>query len=146
MIKGVKIISQKEKGLSQIARDLIEEVKELGAPYVIALYGDLGSGKTTLTQYMAKELGINHPVVSPTFIIEKIYKIKETPFSHLVHIDAYRLEGEKELSSIGWDEILKNKENLIVVEWADRIEKALPENTLRVELSFVDHDEREIAW
>jgi tRNA threonylcarbamoyladenosine biosynthesis protein TsaE len=145
-MKGVKIVSHKEKGLSEIAEDIITEARALPAPPVIALYGDLGAGKTTLTKYIAKALGVTHSVTSPTFIIERIYKVEKKPFSHLVHIDAYRLENEKELSPIGWDEILKGKENIIVVEWADRIEKALPENVIRVRLTFIDDERRELSW
>src|ERR1700733_3565857 len=71
-----------------------------GKACVVGLYGDLGSGKTTFTQAVAKILGITEVVNSPTFVIEKIYKLEHERFEHLIHIDAYRLEKSSELEKL----------------------------------------------
>ena len=78
------------------------------------------------------------------FVIDKIYKLEGQKYSHLVHIDAYRLEGPQELPAIGWHDLLKDSKNLVVVEWADRIEVALPKNARRLSFRSVDETTREI--
>ena len=107
---------------------------------VIGLYGDLGSGKTTFMQFFGEALGVKEKILSPTFVIEKIYKIVHPNFDHLIHIDAYRLEGAKEMLNLGWIEILKNPRNIICVEWADRIVGLLPKDHVRIQ--FFHHDEK----
>lgn len=143
-----QVISKSKKGLSQIAEDILQEAeKTISGAAILALYGNLGSGKTTFTQELAKVLGITERVISPTFILEKIYKLSgHSRFLHLIHIDAYRLESVDELKTLGWDELIKEKENLIVIEWADKIEEALPENTTRMYFKFIDEEKREIQW
>src|SRR5579863_8039915 len=69
---------------------------------VVGLYGDLGAGKTTFVQAVAKELGISKAVSSPTFVIMKIYELSEKKWKYLIHIDAYRLEKSLELLHVGW--------------------------------------------
>ena len=126
----------------EVAREL--KPRENSAT-VLALSGELGSGKTAFTQALAKELGVSDAVVSPTFVIEKIYKLPfGKRFRHLIHIDTYRLESEEELRSIGWDEIYSEPENLIVVEWPERVSGLIPEDALRIEFKFIDDETREI--
>jgi len=100
---------------------------------VIGLYGDLGAGKTTFTQELAKKLGVREHVTSPTFVIEKSYLLtsdisKKTtiPFKKMVHIDAYRLNSPHELEVLGWQELIKCHDNLIVVEWPERVANIMP--------------------
>jgi len=97
---------------------------------VVGLYGNLGAGKTTFTQAVAKQLGIKEKIQSPTFVIERIYEIpkKNFAFKRLIHIDAYRLQNPKELQALGFQKILKDKNNLIFIEWADKVFKILPKN------------------
>ena len=97
-------------------------------PDVITLEGDLGAGKTTFTQALAKELGVTRTVSSPTFTIVKQYEGKY-PFNHL---DVYRLAGSDE--DLGWDELFYG-DAISVVEWAHLIEDDLPTN--RLEIQFV---------
>lgn len=109
---------------------------------VLALYGDLGAGKTALTKELAKLLGIKEVVNSPTFILEKIYRTEHSAFKHLIHIDAYRLEEPKELEHLGWKELVADKNNLIVVEWSEQVESLIPEYALRIRAEFVDESTR----
>ncbi|MEK7179222.1 MAG: tRNA (adenosine(37)-N6)-threonylcarbamoyltransferase complex ATPase subunit type 1 TsaE [Patescibacteria group bacterium] len=111
---------------------------------VTALFGDMGSGKTSFTQAVAKTLGIKSTVISPTFIIERVYKIEKPPFSHFIHIDCYRLSDNAELKALGWGDMVRNKSNIIFIEWAERVENILPEDATRVHLEFVDEHTRKI--
>lgn len=111
---------------------------------VVGLYGDLGAGKTAFAQFFGELLGIREKIASPTFVLEKIYKIENTrgnfPFSHLIHIDAYRLESEKEMENLGWKEIVENPRNIILVEWPERIAGLMPENHIRIYFEHVGVD------
>lgn len=116
---------------------------------VVALSGDLGAGKTTFTQAVAKHLGVEETVVSPTFVIQKSYPLEGHPptggFRRLIHIDAYRLKEERELSVLGWEELLTDPGNLILVEWPERVPGLLPRETHRVSLQYIDDNTREIT-
>ena len=112
----------------------------------IGLYGDLGSGKTTFMQFFGEALGVKEKILSPTFVIEKIYKIAHPNFDHLIHIDAYRLENADEMRNLGWANIIKNPRNLIAVEWADRIAELLPNNHICVNFSHHNEESRIITF
>jgi tRNA threonylcarbamoyladenosine biosynthesis protein TsaE len=75
----------------------------------------------------------------------KRYTLDAAPFKFLIHIDAYRLEKPEELSVLGWEELIKNPENLIALEWADRVEELLPKDCIRVHFTFIDEHTREIS-
>lgn len=104
---------------------------------VVLLSGDLGAGKTTFVQAMAKMLGVEEAVTSPTFVLEKIYVLENQRFSQLVHIDAYRLKDADELEALGWKELLVEKSNLIVLEWPERVEDVMPEDATRIRFDIV---------
>jgi tRNA threonylcarbamoyladenosine biosynthesis protein TsaE len=121
--------------------------KNIETAKVIALCGNLGAGKTTFTQGLAEVLEVSEQVNSPTFVLEKIYKInKKCGWEHLIHIDTYRLDNEAELIHLGWEEIISNPNNLIVIEWADKIEKILPKSTTIINFEFIDEETRKISW
>jgi tRNA threonylcarbamoyladenosine biosynthesis protein TsaE len=109
---------------------------------ILALSGDLGAGKTTITKEIANILGVKENVISPTFVIMKIYQIKNKVFKNLIHIDAYRLDKSEELLKIGWEEISKNKENLIIIEWPERVPDCLPVDIYRIDLEHRDENTR----
>ena len=113
---------------------------------VVALLGDLGAGKTTFMQGVAKALGVTGQVTSPTFVLEKVYKLRDQQFDHLIHIDAYRLENAHEARGLGWDELLLNRNNVVCVEWADRLGDAIPENAIVIKFQFVSDTVRQITW
>lgn len=112
---------------------------------LFALQGDLGAGKTTLVQAIARHLGVSESVTSPTFILEKVYDLEGQPFEHLVHIDAYRFEKPEEVRVLGWDELIKAPQNLIVLEWPERVGKFLPPYTQAFEIAIVDEYTRRIT-
>lgn len=114
---------------------------------VVALFGDLGAGKTRFVRGLAEGLGLDAAEVSsPTFVLMHEYSSTGVADAMmLVHIDAYRMTGAEELESIGWDEMVGGDERAIfVVEWADRVESALPEDRIDVEIEHRDCDERMI--
>lgn len=144
MQKSLHKITDTENKAQEIAKSLTSQGKT-GAT-VIALYGDLGAGKTTFMQFFGKALGITEKILSPTFVIEKIYKLEDQNFDHLVHIDAYRLEDPKELETLGWAEVLKNPKNIICIEWADRVETLLPKEKIVIRFSHHDEESRHIDF
>ncbi len=114
---------------------------------VVGLFGDLGAGKTSFTQGVARAFGIREHITSPTFVLEKIYKLgKKFSYKHLVHIDAYRLKNGNEMKALGFDEILADPENIIFIEWPENIKEALPSEMIKVYFEAVDikEDERKI--
>ncbi len=114
---------------------------------LITLSGELGAGKTAFTKAVAKALGVAEVVNSPTFVLEKIYELPQrSAFRRLIHIDAYRLEGGKELVPLGFDEILHNPDNVILLEWPEKVADALPTPTIAITLAVVNATERTLTY
>lgn len=114
---------------------------------VVCLSGDLGSGKTSFVKELARLFGIKKDeVTSPTFVIEKIYKIKHTFFNHLIHIDAYRLEKEHELETLGWGEIVSDPKNLICIEWPENVKGIIPGDSICLSFEFIDDITRKFTF
>ncbi len=111
---------------------------------VVALHGNLGAGKTTLTQSLAKLLAIQEQIQSPTFVIQKNYRLTNQPFETLVHIDAYRIEEEDEMEPLNITQTLSEKKSLIIIEWPEQISGYIPNDALHVFLDYVDQDSRSI--
>lgn len=131
----------------EIADSFVQEIQsEKEHATLFGLQGDLGSGKTTFVRSVARAFGIETAITSPTFVIEKIYKLDHPQFKHLIHIDAYRLESGKELKSIGWDDILADPHNLIFLEWPERVEGVLPEYIQTIKFMFIDETTRDIEY
>lgn len=99
---------------------------------VLALHGDLGAGKTTFMQTLARELGVSDDVTSPTFVVMKQYDLIDQAWESLVHMDAYRLESTDELGPLRFAELLEMPDTVIAIEWAEKIADALPPHTLHL--------------
>ncbi len=142
----------KKNEIPEVAKELLAMIAEKrGAggirATVVALSGDLGAGKTTLTQAIARELGVRETVISPTFVIMKSYMLGEPRgFARLVHIDAYRLDSHKELEKFGWAELIADPQNLILIEWPEKVPEAIPEQAHRITLVHKKEEEREIEF
>ena len=106
--------------------------REAKAGTVIALTGDLGAGKTTLTKSIAVGLGIDDVITSPTFNIVKEYDTGRLP---LYHFDVYRIGDVDEMYELGYEEYFYG-EGVSVVEWADLIEDIMPEDTVRIHIEY----------
>ncbi len=134
-----------EEFKAEVAR-FTSELRAGDAATIVALSGELGAGKTTFTQTLARHFGIEETVTSPTFVIQKAYDTKSGPFKRLIHIDAYRLKEARELEVLGWKEIASDPDNLIVIEWPERVAALIPESALRIALEFVDEETRNISY
>lgn len=128
----MKIVTKSTKETKEFAGKLAVKIlnsKHREGALTLALQGDLGAGKTTFVQGFFKGLGIKTRAVSPTFIIFRKHKIPGgKKFKFVYHMDAYRLKNEAELNPLGFDEIINNPANILLVEWADNIKKAIPKN------------------
>ena len=115
--------------------------KSLRSGDVIGLYGELGAGKTTMVKGIARAFGIDdREIVSASFTIIAEYHTTP-PFSH---IDLYRIEKDDELAELGlWDHI--GEDSVSVIEWAEKAEKGLPEDIIKVRLKSIDEHMREIT-
>ena len=113
---------------------------------IVALSGDLGSGKTTFVQSIAKILGIKENLTSPTFVLIKNYTLDASRFTLLFHIDAYRLKNGEELKKLGWDETISNPKNLIFIEWPENVADAIPKNVIKINFQFIDEKTRKISF
>jgi len=111
----------------------------------LGLEGDLGGGKNTFLQGFARGLELKEKILSPTFVILKRFKIKDLRFKNFYHIDCYRIKNPKELLSLGFKEIISNPQNIVAVEWADRIRKIMPKNTIWVIFEFINKNKRKIV-
>ena len=119
-----------------LGRKLGENAKE---NMVFLMQGDLGAGKTTLTQGIAQGLGIKRNVTSPTFNIQKIYQGRLT----LYHIDAYRLEGLHQ--DLGFEEFLEDG-GLTVIEWSEFLPDLLPEENLSIKITLGEGETRNFEF
>lgn len=110
---------------------------------IICLYGDLGSGKTTFAKGFAKGLGISERIISPTFVIVRQHDLANNKIFY--HIDLYRLEDEYALQNIGLSDIFSDKNAIVLVEWAERLGKYLPENRFDIKFQHGEKDTRKIT-
>lgn len=109
---------------------------------VLALSGELGSGKTCFTKGLARGLGVDHTyqITSPTFTL-----INEYPARYkLYHFDVYRIDRDCELDDLGWEEYL-GIEGIVVIEWAEKIVRILPEKTIFIDFEYIGENERRIV-
>lgn len=117
---------------------------------VFGLSGDLGAGKTTFSKAVAKELGIQEVVTSPTFGIQKQYKVLNpkysNTFSEFVHIDAYRIEDIKETEPLRFAELFQKTNTLIFIEWPEKIAEILPKDTIVLSFESIDENTRKISY
>lgn len=113
---------------------------------IIALKGDLGTGKTTFLQGFAKGLVLKEKILSPTFLIMRKFDLKPqiSNFEYFYHFDCYRIKKAKEILNLGFKKIISFPQNIVAIEWAEKIKKILPKNTIWVEFKFIDKRVRKI--
>ncbi|MDZ4058450.1 MAG: tRNA (adenosine(37)-N6)-threonylcarbamoyltransferase complex ATPase subunit type 1 TsaE [Bacteroidales bacterium] len=131
------------KSLSEIERAAAEFLGMIGNNKIIALYGSMGAGKTTFTKALCKVMGVVDGVNSPTFsIINEYRNLEGTP---VYHFDFYRIESLSDAFDIGYEEYVYSGE-LCIIEWPEKIEQILPDETLKVQISVLDDESREITF
>jgi tRNA threonylcarbamoyladenosine biosynthesis protein TsaE len=137
-------LSKNPRDTGKIAKTLAWETlaaKKREHATIFALVGDLGSGKTTFTKSFIRALGIKKKILSPTFLIVKRFSLsRECRFRDIFHIDAYRISSQKNIKNIGIKEKFLEPENIILIEWADRVKNILPNDTIWI---MFEHGERE---
>ncbi len=126
----------------KVGEDFAEQILDSKSPFVVALFGDLGSGKTTFMQGFAKGLGVEKRIISPTFIVVRKYEIK---IKNFYHIDLYRMENQEDIEGLGIDEIMSNPENIVAIEWAEKMGELLPKNRWDLRFEYIDENKRKIV-
>ncbi len=121
--------------------------KSLKGGDVLLLYGNLGSGKTTFVQGLAEGLGIKERIISPTFIIVREHKVmmndKGLMINKFYHIDLYRVQDSKDIEGLGIKEILNDPNNIVAIEWAEKLE-LLPKG-IKINFEYISENERRIS-
>lgn len=133
-------ISNSLQETEKLAKKFLIENPDLN---LIGLVGDLGSGKTAFVKGIAKALKIRRNITSPTFVIEKIYQGENC---QLAHIDAYRLSSANDLETIGFAELTANPENIIAIEWPERVFSKFPAEMKIIDFNYIDENKRKISW
>lgn len=120
--------------------------KKLQGGDIVALYGNLGGGKTTFVQGLAKGLGIKCKIISPTFIVIRQYRIRnnELGIKDFYHIDLYRVETEKDTEGLGILDLFNDKNAIVVIEWAEKIQNLLPEKRWEIHFEYLEEEKRKI--
>jgi tRNA threonylcarbamoyladenosine biosynthesis protein TsaE len=140
------MITDSPKQTQKIAELLVKTlIKTENHPTIFCLQGNLGAGKTTFIQGVAKALKIKEKITSPTFVLMKKFPLsKKLPFSELYHFDCYRFDKPEEILVLGFKEIIKNTENLIFIEWPEKIKKLIPKNAIWINFKVIGKNKREI--
>lgn len=126
---------------------------------ILALYGELGSGKTTFIQGLARGLGVAKRIISPTFVIIRHYKVgirnpvrgearqrrQELGIRNFYHIDLYRIEDNKEIEGLGLEEIINDPQNLVAIEWAEKMKNSLPKDRIDIYFEYIDEQKRRVT-
>lgn len=127
---------------SQTESIAAELARSLRGGECIALYGDLGAGKTQFVRGLVRALGADaRAVSSPTFVLLNVYS---TPSLKVYHLDAYRVGGAEDFESIGFSELLEQPDGIVIVEWAERVESLMPVNRIDVRITPTDDHSRRI--
>ncbi len=123
----------------------------------MGLEGDLGAGKTTFLQGFAMGLGIKEKILSPTFILMKKFQIPPKSnmpqnlrsqvlwYKWFYHIDCYRLKDEKNLEMLGFEKVISNPQNIVAVEWPEKVSKILPKSIISIKFKHFKEDKRELT-
>jgi tRNA threonylcarbamoyladenosine biosynthesis protein TsaE len=136
------------EALEDEAKASISSLRPLGErATLVTLSGELGAGKTSFVQAVARTLGVVEPATSPTFVIQKTYQLPEdAAFKRLVHIDAYRLKALSDLDAAGLPDAMKDPQNLIMLEWPERVPGIEMERTLAITLEALPDGSRRITY
>ncbi|TSC90696.1 MAG: putative ATP/GTP hydrolase [Parcubacteria group bacterium Gr01-1014_2] len=142
------IITEGVKETKKLAAELAKKLtkKKISKALVVALSGELGSGKTTFTKGFSRALEVREKVLSPTFVLIHRHKLQVSRFKFqvLYHIDAYRLKSGKDLLKLNIKEIFNNPKNIVLIEWADRVKKIIPKNATWIHFDHLGENKRKV--
>ncbi len=137
-----EVFTNSEKETFDLGRRFAEQLQ---GGDVIALFGDLGSGKTVFSQGLGTGLGVEKNISSPTFVIMKVYSAKLRKIEKFCHIDAYRLKSSKDLLNIGAQDYLGQTNTVSLLEWAERTTEILPSDSTKIKFEFLSFSKRKIT-
>ena len=126
--------------IEDAARQFLEQSE---GSNIIALYGEMGAGKTTLTKAICKVLGVEESVTSPTFTIVNEYRT--IGGESVYHFDFYRIEKLSEALDIGYEEFMESG-SICLIEWPEKVEEILPKETLRVKIESMEDGSRRVVF
>lgn len=135
MERDFAVITKNENETIKLGSEIASSLK---SGDVIALYGDLGSGKTRLVKGICQGLDVKQMVNSPTFIIVNEYSSQK--FYNIYHFDLYRMRSEDEVLGMGFEEYM-NSGGIVLIEWPEHVERLLPDNTIKIHISHTVEDE-----
>lgn len=137
-------ITKSASETKELGKKLAADIASSGG--VVALVGELGSGKTTFAQGFAKGLGIEERILSPTFILMRKYEVPNFD-SSFFHVDLYRLEEnvEDEVVNLGITDFWGKKGNIVLIEWAEKIEGILPKDAIKIKFEVLNEFDRRIT-
>jgi len=121
-----------------------EFADKLASGDVVMLSGDLGAGKTTFVQGIAKGLGIKDRILSPTFVLVRSHQVNSKKFDNLNHIDLYRIDGQENLEKLGILEFISSENSVTIIEWAEKIVDFVPVKGYRINFVYISENKREI--
>ena len=127
------MITKSARETQKVGQRLAQKIKNGG---IVCLFGDLGAGKTTLVQGIARGLGIKQRITSPTFIIMRQY-------GKLFHLDLYRLD---DIKNLGIEDIWQDPSNILLIEWPEKIVHLLPKNRLEIKMKVLENGHHEIVY
>lgn len=144
-----KTVSSREtkKLAASLAKEILTARLKNSRAVIIALSGDLGAGKTTFVQGFMKGAGIKRKITSPTFIIIKNYELRIKnygDYKRIYHIDCYRIHRPKELLNLGIKEIFNSSQNIVLIEWPERLKNYLPKNVIRIKFQYGEKENERI--
>lgn len=141
----MEYLTENSKETKEVGKELSGRLRPQKRALVFGLKGNLGAGKTTFLQGLAKGLGIKEKITSPTFVIMKRFSVKKGNFRNFYHLDCYRIENFKEMNNLGFKEIISNPQNIICIEWPEKIKKILPKGTVFINFHILGEDKRRIT-
>ena len=145
----MRFISHKAEETRALGQKLTRNFLKKRSPrkaLIISCEGELGTGKTTFIQGVARGFGIKEQIKSPTFVILRQHRLPQevAGFETFYHLDCYRLKGARDILNLGFKDLICDPKNVIVIEWANRIKKCLPAESLRVKFRHLGNQKREI--
>lgn len=140
----MEITSISTRQTQELADKLAEKLKPGD---VLALQGDLGSGKTTFTSYLVRALGSESRVQSPSFVLVRRYIVPKTngeKIRTIYHVDLYRLTSKAEVEDLGLEEMFSEEDALVIIEWPELAEDILPETSVKIDFEYAGENKRKI--
>lgn len=138
----MEILTKSAKETQKLGEKLATDLK---GGQILALYGELGSGKTTFVQGLARGLGIRRRIISPTFVFIRQYPVTDhRSLITFYHVDLYRIDKIEDTRGLGLEEILSDPGDVTAIEWAEKIKKILPKKRIDIYFEYVKNNQRRI--